>query len=313
MSTLAKNQHYVWRKYLRAWATNEKIHCWRRGANKVFGPNLTGIASETFFYRVQRLALPDIEYIRAIIESEPEDLRPLFNQTVEAFQETFLLRDRLNSLQASNKADLEQRLEVLEKTIADNFQGLVEREADGLLDDLRKMDCEFFANEKDCMNFINFLTHQHFRTPKFRATAYRPDKLTPGVDLTRTWIIENHFRATHAGITTYVDRDAYGCFFLRNRSATPFITGDQPVIFLDREDGELPNFFYPLGPSLALRLGSRDGGRASSSVKTVTEISADEVENYNLLMVNHSFDQIYASDRDYLDALSRRARNTSAA
>jgi hypothetical protein len=53
MSTV-KKQHYVWRKYLRPWATNEKIYCWRRKENKVFGADLMGVANETFFYRVQR-------------------------------------------------------------------------------------------------------------------------------------------------------------------------------------------------------------------------------------------------------------------
>jgi hypothetical protein len=100
-------------------------------------------------------------------------------------------------MQVSNKADLERRLEALEKTIADKFHGLVEREADGLLDDLRNMDCDFFENENYCKYFINFLTHQHFRTPTFRGVVYRREKLLPGQDLTRTWIIENHFLATH--------------------------------------------------------------------------------------------------------------------
>ena len=50
MSDTTVHQHYVWRYYLRQWATNEQIIC-LRDRNKIFPVNLMKIAQEKLFYQ----------------------------------------------------------------------------------------------------------------------------------------------------------------------------------------------------------------------------------------------------------------------
>jgi len=354
MKDLVKNQHYVWRAYLRPWAKDERIHCWRRRENKIFSPNLINIGSETFFYRVQPMTPPDIEYLNAIVADEPEDLKPLFRDTLDWLQIPFDLQDPADSPETDDNPDeaarpanidqlveylvqeimnlqrsgptmsldeardrykqaLEERRAVRErlaKTIADEFQGLVEDEGLAFLAPLRARDCAFIGNEADCRNFFNFLAHQRFRTRTFREVAYGPDKLLPGVDLQRTWLVENHIRATRLGLDLFMARYELGFVFLKNETETPFVSCDQPIIELGGDDGELPELYYPLGPALAMILGSRKSCHGDA-VSIETACTAEQVSTYNHLMIEGSFDQVYANDRAFLTALSERAARQS--
>lgn len=55
MSTVQKNQHYVWKHYLNAWAVENKVWCVRAPSATAFLTNPSKIASETFFYRFREL------------------------------------------------------------------------------------------------------------------------------------------------------------------------------------------------------------------------------------------------------------------
>ncbi len=68
-----KLNHFVSRFYLGARADSEYVFCLMR--SKVFRPNLMGVASENYFYRLQELTDEDLALIDRFIDESPEPAR----------------------------------------------------------------------------------------------------------------------------------------------------------------------------------------------------------------------------------------------
>ena len=59
-----RHHHYVWRNYLRAWAADDAIWCFREG--KVFKTNLMGVGQKRDFYKLKELTEADILFIKKV-------------------------------------------------------------------------------------------------------------------------------------------------------------------------------------------------------------------------------------------------------
>jgi hypothetical protein len=129
LSTLTKNQHYVWQHHLKSWSNRNKLYCYRQAAKKLFETRTNAIANETYFYRSDRLTEMDLQYINGVIaKATASELRDLHRGTVRMFQLTFLLRDQLAALglSESKRRALEKQLEESEKTLGEKFHTFVE-------------------------------------------------------------------------------------------------------------------------------------------------------------------------------------------
>jgi len=167
MSTLQKNQHYVWRHYLLAWATDEKVWCVRAPSTKAFNANVKNVGSETFFYRVPELTRPDVIYLEHLISRATDPrLQDLNRGWLHDFQLTYRLRRNLelDTLDPAVRAELARALDEIEKTISERHHGALEDRAVPILDQLRQGDASFYATVGPAQTFINYLAHQYFRT-----------------------------------------------------------------------------------------------------------------------------------------------------
>ena len=301
MSTLQKNQHYVWRYYLLAWATDEKVWCVRAPATKAINPNVKNIGSETFFYRISELTDADIAYLEHLIgrATDPR-LQDLNRGWLHDFQLTYKLRRILagGRLDAAKKLEVERALDEIEKTVSERHHGALEQRALSILDQLREGNAVFYGEMEPAHTFINFLVHQFFRTAKMR-NASRQLKVPAPFSLERTWPIESYIYATNVAASLVAQRQLYQITFLENPTAVPFIAGDQPVINLNgQHDAELC-FYYPLSPTLAL-IYHAETDRFPAGRKV---LSAIEVEAYNAKLYARSDSQIYGDAREYLEQL----------
>jgi hypothetical protein len=308
MSTVAKKQHYVWQYYLKPWTNKGQLFCYRQKERKMFRAGTKGVATETYFYRLEPLSPQDEEYINKIInQASIEELRELNRGTLEMFQTSARMRKLLTGreIRREMREVLERELDKLERTMGERFHTSIEEGIMKIFSDLRNLDASFFATSEDALEFIYFLMHQFFRTPKLRNLDIRTNNPFPGLDLKRTWLIETHIYATNVGFGIYLDRCSYCFTFLRNESPIPFITTDQPVISLRNSEDEPLRLYYPLSPSLALLFEKR----GNAPLQTTRDISRLEIEHYNHQMFSNSDDQIYSSDRKYLLELVKCPKN----
>jgi hypothetical protein len=90
--------------------------------------------------------------------------------------------------------------------------------------------------------------------------------------------VECHLYATNVSVGLFRERRAYKIVFLQNTTATPFITGDQPIInLLDPHGTNDLELFYPLSPLLAMIL-SKDNTKFPTQSRHMTDL---EIEHYN--------------------------------
>lgn len=304
MSTLTANQHYVWQYYLRAWGAPKKIWCMRLGQAEPFPTTPRNVASGRFFYEFEELTPDDLAYVEQLIsQSSDEGLREVNRGWVRYFQATFAIRRQLadRDVEPAARVELETELRKIEKTIGETFHGGTEKRAIPILDALRREDATFYDDDVEaCSTFIQFITHQYFRTSKLRNAMNAIEHPLPH-DMKRTWPIEAFIYATNVGASLFRQRSQCRITFLRNRSATPFIAGDQPVINLSGVEVEELNFFYPLTPNLAMIYSTDPSRYAGPSV----DLGSIAVESYNFRIYAKSETQIFGNDPDYLKALSQ--------
>jgi hypothetical protein len=88
-----RHQHFVWRHYLQAWATNGQIWC--LGDGKIFNTNVRNVAQERDFYRLKELSPNDISFISSfIVPNQPPHLQSLNRNWIVLFNAVFQIRKR---------------------------------------------------------------------------------------------------------------------------------------------------------------------------------------------------------------------------
>lgn len=294
-----KNQHYIWKHYLDAWAPSGKIACYRQRERKAFTPNTKNIASETYFYRVFDLTKPELAYLDGVIQSRPEHVRETLRGFVEMFQlvanKTRRFLEQHGKPDPVIRAQSQALLDQAERSLGEQYHVAVEQGAIPLLASLRQGDASFWLNESDASVFSYFIATQYLRTARMR-NAVVGAVAAVGIDISRIWPIECHFWSTEIGATLFVNRHRYRAVILTNETDVLFITGDQPAINL--HPASVPEFklYYPVTPKTALLL-TVDPGELNRSISRL------EAERLNHSIYSHSDDQIYGLDKAYLKAV----------
>jgi Protein of unknown function (DUF4238) len=117
-------------------------------------------------------------------------------------------------------------------------------------------DLGFYADDAECITYLNFLCTQYMRT---RGIKERVLELSPFLE--RVWNIVIHISSTNIGGSLYVERKRRKLVIVENRSDMPFVTGDQPAINLK---GTRPvptdklSIYYPISPTAALLMAAVD-------------------------------------------------------
>lgn len=298
-----KNQHYVWRHYLNAWAATGTFCCYRHKDRQFLPTQPKSVASETYFYETQQLTGGDLEFLESIIgQATDKKLQELNRDYVKLSQISFQMRAGLKdaTLPEPARAALDRELRWAERNLSERYHAGIENKCQDILDWLRNENDDFYRDELRRNDFFYFLSLQYFRTPRMRQGFSGSGTWIAGHDPRRTSAILGHIYATNIGRAFVCERKAYRIVFLKNETAVPFVTGDQPVInTLDPKTTDDVALYYPLSPALAIIL-TKDIVRFPDQKRRVTSL---EVEAYNHAIYSMSEDQVYANDEAYLRSL----------
>jgi Protein of unknown function (DUF4238) len=270
-----KNQHYVWRHYLKPWLTNGKICCLR--ANKIFIRNVEKVLKKEYFYEAKKLNKDEDQFIEAIIDR-------MHSSNHE------LLYDIYAQYKNATDGDTYKKNNYFEK-----YHSFYEQLAMPLLDNLYNHDIEFWRDDRLRAGLSYFISLQYARTknlkdrmimswlnfyyPKDLPATIRIDVIQMVLSLIVTESIANYIHSYTRPV------------ILQNQSDVHFITGDQPVYNLKAigDNKKIEEFvaYYPLSPILAV-IFSED---------TVREICSEhDVHGYNDFIFNIS-DEFILSKR----------------
>jgi len=298
-----KRHHFVWRKYLRAWANNEQIFCLLNG--RIFETSLMNIGQEKYFYRLRELSQEEVAFLQQFIQqSQPPMLQRLNAGWIQTFQQVFQIKKAIEEA-GINSPSLNELLEAAICNLEEEFQSKIEDEGSRFLDQLYNRDLGFLDDEDSLISFLYYLCLQYFRTQRMASNIKEVFGGLCGFDISRMWAVLRHIFTTNVSWTLYADRDSFHGCLLQNDTHIPFITGDQPVINtfavgtnLDEQTEDL-EFFYPLSPRLGFLL-TRNQERKSFRPLS---ISSAEVMKLNYGIADQSGEQLYASEAEVLDSI----------
>lgn len=299
-----RRQHYVWRAYLAAWATDELIWCSRLGGEP-YQTNLTNVAQSRDFYKPQELNQADIAMIQAIaIDGTPPALQKLNRPWIELFGSLSLVQRKMRE-NGSTDSEAARFISDSIHNFEEDLHQRVEELGSKCLEALRRGDTSLLRNDSEVAKFIQFLSTQYMRTKKVKETSIAAvGARFPAVDLEKIWSVLSHIFSTSVGLNLFLERKQSNFFLLQCPKGLEFITGDQPVINIQAagsrskppDDVEL---YYPISPRTALLITKRWQDRDSDLV----ELSESQAILYNAMMADEAHEQMFSSNREMLLAV----------
>lgn len=291
MSDTTVHQHYVWRYYLRQWATNEQIIC-LRDRNKIFPVNLMKIAQEKLFYQFCESSETDFLIARHMADDCSIKLIEVY-KSINAF---------LRSARENGDNALYQDILEFCKDFDEKFYNCpVENALKLPLEQLYAKDFSFLDNQDTKIPFCNAIAEQYCRTNMMRTGFIRGIKESniEGANPHNVWFLIRHSLACKIGMALAFKEYR---FCLLESSGIPLITGDQPIInvYADYKEpkgiAEQCDLYYPITPQLALFITDKD----IVENKGMISLSREQAAKLNDLIVNASLSQVFAANNDDL-------------
>ena len=272
MNVLVKNQHYVWRTYLRPWSIREdgkQINTYFIDKKEMGVTSLMNVAQERFFYEIHPLSDIEIVAAKRFAKQFPEFVQPYADVLLSAY------------VAVSKNMIPDQEKNIYAKNCFEKIYTQIEEYGYKLLECKSREDLMKIANDDQCMLY---LCVQYGRTKKMRMNGVnglreRPlagqlyDKLFPMTTILYAVTLAHNLSINPT--TKYI--------FVKNETKIPFITSDQPAINLFNDDvdeeGNVLSFelYYPTSPSTAIMVSF------APRIEKYSEIFADEglVETLN--------------------------------
>lgn len=283
-----KNQHYVFRDYLRSWAEGEYINAIRNG--KTFKTNLSGVAQQRFFYILSDLTAEDIKFIFEFAINPLDDVLAKVNiGWLEKFIVPQLLKEKLIR-DGLYDGQAREAIEIIYKEFEEDLHCGIESKGIPIIKMLKNRDLSFYDDTGSRASFCHFICVQYFRTKRLkeRMLALSDKKIY----LNKVWNILSHIYATNVGKCIFIEK--YKFVLLINETREYFITSDQPVINLLSEEAKKPTqydieLYYPITPNIALLVTNND----RYINKSLVNLDEDEVGDLNEKIKSYSNEFIF--------------------
>ena len=295
-----RRHHYVWRHYLKSWASNEQIWCFREG--KIFQSNLMGVAQKRDFYKIVKLTNEEIEFIKKLITGPycAEDAK-MNEGWLEMFQIGFVVEELLKKKRPDNE-ELNKLINIQLHNYEEDFHAKIEEDFIKYIDSLLLKDTSFYRDSDKCTEFIYFITVQYFRTNKIQKNVCQSLESISPINFENVWPILRHVFSAQTAKSLYLQREKYKLILLINQTGAPLLTADQPIINTHAaksrltEEVEDLEYYYPI---------SKDSAIIITENKKYTEsntyyLTYEEVESFNKAIIRCADEQIFSCCRESL-------------
>lgn len=313
MSTNKKRQHYVFKAYLKPWATDKKIWCKQNG--DFFNTNLDNIAVENYFYKLQGISEDQVKVVMELF-SAPNDsnLQRIYQKWMSRYM--FIIWVGKQIEQADNSM---KEFEDYNKIIInweEELQSRIENIGIRYLKKIKDGDITFYKNDDGNSEFNFFLATQYLRTKNMQKRIIASiehmkvgnssfssfcDQLSKD-DLEKLWDIIRPMKTIKMASDLSKARDICEIVLLMNDTDLNLITGDQPVINIHATGlgiGIIPEkveFYYPITPKKAILVRELDGNSEENRI----QLSKEDVKSYNNMITEQSHEQIYGLRKEDL-------------
>lgn len=307
MGDITRNQHYVWRAYLRPWCDckNEKngvYFIWWNNKKVCKDVDVCSILRDKDFYKLCPLNRLELFLLENMFAKANQKGIKKANETI-----VNLARLISNIDQIIQFSDREFNNEQIQS--GETIQSTIEKMGIEAIGKLRNFDISWLDDEEKRCDFLLFLCVQYLRTKsmKDRQLAVLEGQSDLTIELFKKEFNDNNkYTIDWAKIYNYghiclAHKFAYALlargmkFKLVKSKNIRFIVSDQPVYNMgDSKNNEL-TLFYPIEPYLAL-IGSIEYQR-----NELVEIEDNEVLAYNLITLKHTHNFFMGKEKADVD------------
>lgn len=326
-----KNQHYVWKYYLKPW-TNAKgqLYCTRNKELLPAPTNLDNLAVKKYFYELKPLNNDEYKYLSLFLSLHyPESQATMLGYT-DTLQKTFSGKEEfikavesISMLLDNGKMPEEYEkkynciIQMYDTEIKNKIENQHTEEENGAikwLDSLKNQCYDFFHANKplsdwdivtkdERFQFLRFLCTQHNRTKKMKDTmgvAFSTLKSNPIITngLFTQGINANNLCADN--LTYYLfyihQLDTAEKLYKNKANITLLVNNTKtPFITSDQPVISTPtNLYYPISPQIAITISYRE-----KCDKLL--LNEQAVDVFNQRMLYSSYEYIFADRKDILE------------
>jgi hypothetical protein len=275
------------------------LYCSQHG--RVRRDNVRNLGAENYFYKLHPISEDELAFLGLFINDSPEGLRPHHERIVSLLAAPHEIKRQIE-LGHLDGADLEE----IERAIVELNETLHTQTEETFRTYLRAMrsgDLSYLDDAREASAFYHSLSVQYARTNhlKLARIIMPPERMELYRKVANPLI---HIISANVGLSLYSDRKRHRVILIDNNTPTPFITADQPIINIatdptDTEPPERFELYYPISPTKAMLLVD------STSENVPDIVSLIYVQQMNLRMAAHSYRQLYASEREVLESISK--------
>jgi len=293
MQQLKKNQHYVWKEYLKPWCSKDKIFTYLKTLNKTIPSNLNGVAQERFHYSLPDFSVEEELILEEIVKSfSIPDVIEMNLKFYFALVSYSKIKRELNkkNLSENLKVELNNRLNLLQKNTVEDIHMRVEALGKKLITSNSLKDIEILFNKENRFISFAFICMQYHRTKKMRLSYHGLAKNHNYLKEKYSDLISIAFANNLAWALSYYQK--CNIILLKNETNIPLITADQPALNLKQhvknEKGYVDDFelYYPLSPHYALLIQVKEKEKENSIEARPMEIV--EVISFNQSIFSNS-------------------------
>lgn len=310
---IKRNHHYVWRHYLKGWSHENDVF-YISPKKKIAVGSVKGLAKETDFYKISLLTSEDVEFIKRFSSKSPKLNQKIHMAHLQNFINLSRISERISKLNADS-----ERLRSIDKAIKHNsledLHTIIEDSAVKVVSELSKGNKKILNSKNNMVSFCSYLGHQISRTKSFKERSFQAIKsISPSEGvfdrynmlLEKNWWFLSFMFGVNIGISLFGSKDSDKHIYITNKTDTPFITGDTPIINVHSSIKKLnkyeapiyADFYFPLSDRYAFMINnSHDYDRLGES------IGVDQVNEFNLKIYEKSYITVFASESKVLENL----------
>lgn len=304
-----KKHHYVWKKYLLNWSnsTEEKVYSYIHLIKDVRFQTPENIVQQRYFYELHEFTIEEEKKLFEFIKVMGSELD--YNLNIEIFKIYTIfsnLKRQLDTkyqhkLSFNEKQIYESDLRILKANTIEDFHSKIENLGSNLISIKTFDDLDYLNSRQELYDTILFICFQANRTKTMKNNLVERFK-------NDNFINEKFFNVTPL-LVSYtvaqklcVEKDLK-FIYIDNQTSEKFITTDQPVINLDKDDvdenGSVKNlrYYYPISPEIALIIHTD----VQNERYLYQKANIDLIVNLNKFMIKNSKEFIITKTNNQLE------------
>ncbi|WP_370598898.1 DUF4238 domain-containing protein [Plesiomonas shigelloides] len=267
---IKKKHHYVWEYYLKNWSKNGRVY-WLTPKGKVANDSTKGLCRANEIYKISSLTNDDVNFLLRFSERSVLECQATHKALIKQY---FDISKVINKIDEFDVYD--ERLDLVRNVLLfnplENHYTAVESLARAPIDALSMGDNSILNDAQSVMALSGYIANQLMRTKKIKDRildsifSYNDFKVE-FEEVVRQfeknwWILSLIFSCN---VAYSLRASSARMLLIENKSTTPFITSDAPVVNIHPEYqaniGALPiydDLLFPISPDYVLILPSSD-------------------------------------------------------